>query len=376
MINQDPDPADNGKYVDVRFKFDNNGSGIASDVEVEILPEYPFSLYSGTALRKIGTIQSRQKGDAGAIVKFRLRVDKNAIEGENEIKLRYRVDDQVWITPEEFFLDIEREEVIFAIGSLETEPEKLIADTDDAKLSVELQNIGDGKAENVVVQVKLPDGFEPSHGYSDRANLGIINGSNSKTAKFFVDIDEDVFGGEYDAELIIKYKEGNDDDNEYITEILDLKIPVKAAPLFEIIDIETVPKTIGEKDEVTLKLKIKNVGREEADSVSIRAFKEASQPFEFEEKSDFVGKLKFGEIGEAILKFTVEEGATPKKYLMDIEIRAVDSDQVLVFEKTIPVVVSDNTKSGFSGNKVTGILIVVIIIALGLFGYRYWKKKK
>jgi len=93
LINQEPDPAEPGKYVDVRIKFDNNGTGEARDVDVEILPEYPFSLDPGRhAVRSIGILQSRQRGDVGVIVKYRLRGDKNAVEGENELKVRYRID--------------------------------------------------------------------------------------------------------------------------------------------------------------------------------------------------------------------------------------------------------------------------------------------
>jgi len=83
LINQEPDPVGPGKNVDVRFKFDNNGTDEARNIEVEILPEYPFSLNPGRgAVRNIGTMQSRQAGDVGVIVKYKLRVDKNAVEGE------------------------------------------------------------------------------------------------------------------------------------------------------------------------------------------------------------------------------------------------------------------------------------------------------
>jgi len=81
LISQKPDPAEPGKYVDVRFKFDNNGTGEARDVEAEIIIEYPFSLDPGrNAIKKLGTLQSRQKGDVGVIAKYKLRVDENAVE--------------------------------------------------------------------------------------------------------------------------------------------------------------------------------------------------------------------------------------------------------------------------------------------------------
>src|SRR3989338_623131 len=57
MLNQMPDPAEPGKYVDVRFKFENNGSKVAKNVEAEILPQYPFTLDPGTsAIKSLGSI--------------------------------------------------------------------------------------------------------------------------------------------------------------------------------------------------------------------------------------------------------------------------------------------------------------------------------
>ena len=44
MINYDPDPAEAGRYVTVRFKIENSGAENAKDMVVELLPKYPFSL--------------------------------------------------------------------------------------------------------------------------------------------------------------------------------------------------------------------------------------------------------------------------------------------------------------------------------------------
>ena len=124
LINQEPDPSEPGNYVDVRFKLDNNGSEEARNVEVEILPEYPFSLDPGReALRSAGTLQSRQRGDVGVIVKYRLRVNKDAIEGENEIRIRYRIDKGIWVEPEEFFIDVQTNDAILAVDSVSIDKE-------------------------------------------------------------------------------------------------------------------------------------------------------------------------------------------------------------------------------------------------------------
>src|SRR3989344_1705231 len=119
LINQEPDPAEPGKYVDVRFKFDNNGSGEARNVMVELLPEYPLSLDSGVSpARNIGTIQSMQRGDVGIIVKYRLRVDENAIEGENDLRIRYKIEGYSCIGPEEFKVDVQTNDAILSVDSV------------------------------------------------------------------------------------------------------------------------------------------------------------------------------------------------------------------------------------------------------------------
>ena len=139
MVNQEPDPAEPGNYVDARFKFENKGGGAAHDLEVELLPEYPFSLDPGrSAVQEIGSLYSRQMGDEGVIVKYKVKVDKDAIEDSYELKLRYRSGYGAWVIVDDFEVDVESKEINFQIGKLETEPLKLVADTDEAEITIEL----------------------------------------------------------------------------------------------------------------------------------------------------------------------------------------------------------------------------------------------
>ena len=93
LVNQDPYPAEPGGYVELLFKLENWGVGKAENVVVELKPEYPFSIDPGTdAIRELGTIGCTQgdDGDEQAfLLKYKVRVDEDAIDGENEIKLKY-----------------------------------------------------------------------------------------------------------------------------------------------------------------------------------------------------------------------------------------------------------------------------------------------
>jgi len=90
FVNQNPTSAVTGEYVNLLFKIENWGTKNAENVTFELLPQYPFSLDPGVSAKKdLGTIAAMQRGDNAFLVKYKLKVDKDAIEGENEIKIRY-----------------------------------------------------------------------------------------------------------------------------------------------------------------------------------------------------------------------------------------------------------------------------------------------
>lgn len=108
LLNQDPDPVRQGDVVEARFKIENDGSETSDNVEVEILPKYPFTLYSGDAIRQLGKLRAGQTGSDAIIVDYKLKVDSLAEEGDNEIELQLKIGDVVYsYTNNEFLIDIE-----------------------------------------------------------------------------------------------------------------------------------------------------------------------------------------------------------------------------------------------------------------------------
>jgi len=90
LLNQDPDPVQQGDTVELRFKVENLGGETTDDVEIEILPKYPFSLYTGESLINIGKLRAGQTGADSVIVIFKLKVDQQAVQGDNEIELQVK----------------------------------------------------------------------------------------------------------------------------------------------------------------------------------------------------------------------------------------------------------------------------------------------
>ena len=108
LLNQDPDPVGQGQVVEVRFKVENTRSETFENVEVEILPEFPFSLYTGDAVTEIGKLRAGQTGADAVIVDYKLKVDSEAVEGDNEIELLLRVGSNIYsYVDDQFMIDVE-----------------------------------------------------------------------------------------------------------------------------------------------------------------------------------------------------------------------------------------------------------------------------
>ena len=87
--------------------------------------------------------------------------------------------------------------------------------------------------------------------------------------------------------------------------------------------------------------------------------------------------LKPGQTGEAVLKFTVEKDATAKTYLIDTEIRTINKEDVLVFEKSVPVKVVNHQKKGIVRKEtLIGMIIILAIIGGGLIALNIWNKRR
>jgi len=367
---QDPDPAEAGKYIDLRWQVVNTLGGTTQDLRFRLEAGYPFLFEAGDEPDKyLGTSAGTNDDKIYYVLHYKLKVADSALKGTYNVTLGWTIGEG-WTT-KDFPVYIDPKKSDFVVGALVTSPEKLIADTDEAKLSVNIDNIGKGKAENVKVKLLLPAGFKPTYSYSDEDSLGIIDAGSSKKATFYMDIDENVTEGEYGAKLNITYRDENDENNQYRTSTLDLKIPIKPAPHLVIESIASTPEKIVPGGKADILIKVRNTGNEKAQSVSLRVFKDSSQPFEFSEKSDFIGKLEPGESGEAVIRLEVEDAAAAKKYLVDVELRGIDQkENVVVFRRTVPLTVAAESGSPL---KSMGLLLGAVALIGGVGAAYYFK---
>lgn len=89
LVNQDPDPATSGDIVEIRLGVENRGGAITENLVLEFVPQYPFVLVTGEDnVKKVGTLKAYQTGDNMKIVKFKVRVDRDATAGQYQLKYK------------------------------------------------------------------------------------------------------------------------------------------------------------------------------------------------------------------------------------------------------------------------------------------------
>ena len=253
---------------------------------------------------------------------------------------------------------------VINIGDVTTDPTDIRPGNEDVEIRAFIENSGEAAAKDIEAKLLCGDKFKPSWSGTDRSYIGRLNSGEKGEAIFHIDIADNVESNTYSIPLQIKYKDTKGEEYKVMREI---NILVKPKPEFEIVSYHTEPGNISAGDtSVRLHVRIRNVGSEKAESVSVRSTGEAEVPFDFDVKSDYVGNLKPNEEWTAVLKFDVDTDALPKAYQQGIEIRCTgDRDlgdyNVYLFDKMIPISVSSNSSGGIS---VPGFEVLFALIAL------------
>jgi len=147
LINQDPATAQPGEYVDLKFKISNQGLESAEDTSIELVESYPFSLDPDvSASRELGDLRAAAIGDDAYIVEYRVRVDENAVESENEVTVQYSTGRGDFTVNRDFDISVD---------DVGTDFELSAGKVSASSIPVNLDNIGDKPAESV--HVVLPD---------------------------------------------------------------------------------------------------------------------------------------------------------------------------------------------------------------------------
>ena len=352
LINQDPATAQPGEYVDMKFKISNQGIESAEDTSVELVESFPFSLDPDvSANRELGDMRGAAIGDDSYIVEYRVRVDENAVESENEISLKYTTGDDDFSVTRDFDISVD---------DVGTDFELSAGKVSASSIPVNLDNIGDKSAESV--HVVLPDQSGINKEGVETQVVGSMDSGENKEVDFAVS--NISVGSSYRFE--IHYTDGNGVRRELVRNIEIGTIPVN--PVQVTVQSATPSETT---------FAVSNTGGEQISSVITQLQDENVNVSG--SRTQVLGNLNSGDYTLATFDLESSEIST-----VDMEVSYTDSSDIRrnsVESITLPDSTSGGTTSTVSSDEEDGnSSMTYILIGLGglvLVGvYALYRRRK
>jgi hypothetical protein len=154
LLSQYPDPERSGDVMEIRVSVQNNGEAYGENIIVEVVPEYPFSIVPGTEKRQEIRILPHWPVNANyQVLDFKVLVNKEAIDGSQELKVKYSTSGGQGWSKKTFLVDVTSKEFAEIIYIDKT---KLIPGK-ETELVFTINNIGNAPLQNMVFSWSEPD---------------------------------------------------------------------------------------------------------------------------------------------------------------------------------------------------------------------------
>lgn len=177
LLNQDPYPAVPGEIVKVVFQVDGISSAECGDVEISLAEEFPFTFDESSEKSysiKAGTFTKNY--DSSFQIPFKLRVNEDAIDGENKIEIAYTVrGDSGSEVTEDFMIEVKDVKADFEV---------YVKDYDykTNEVTLEILNIEESDVEALAVEIPKQDIIQVKG--PNRVVVGDLDSNEYTTADF------------------------------------------------------------------------------------------------------------------------------------------------------------------------------------------------
>ena len=373
LIKQDPDPVEPGKIVEVNFKIDNNGT-IAHNLVFEIIPEYPFSLLSEESSSKfIGTLGASQDERQSVVIKYKLKAAQDAIDGNHEIKIRYKSDNlESWVTLSKFKVKVQTHDAILAVEKFFTVP-AVTAPGEKTKLRIELKNYATSPLKDIKISLNLDKSdeaipFAPISSTNEKV-ISYIEPQSSLAIDFELLVDSDAASKAYKIPLNIKY---SDVLNKNYSKTNLITIVVGDTPDLGVTLERTEVYTSDSSGNVVLRLvnkgspdiKFLNVKVLQSENVKVIGADEV-----------YIGKLDSDDFSTAEFKLFVK-GKDIVKIPVLVTYKDANNNNYKENKEVDLKLYSNSDAKNFGVKKNNDFLWIVVILIIAVGAYYYYRKRK
>jgi len=180
LLNQDPYPAVPGDYVKVVFQLEGTQNSDCGDVYFQLEPQYPISFDPGVASDttiKSGTFLNDYK--SSLVIPFKVRVDQNAIDGDNLIKVRY-AGSSTPLNGDSYIVKMFN----ISVKNVKTDFEAYVKNFDFSTNMLTIQILNSGKSNVEALTIEIPEQKNVTVKGSNRNIAGSLDANEYTTSDF------------------------------------------------------------------------------------------------------------------------------------------------------------------------------------------------
>ncbi len=207
LVNQDPDPANAGDVVEVRFGIQNMGGETINNLIVGIEPEYPFATVSGESnVQNAGSIQGYQGYYDTAnmkILKFKIRVDKDATAGSYELKVIYYGEGSETKTEKSLAIDVKNRESAEVIHI----DKSILIPGKESDLTFVINNVGNAPLRDLSFSWVNADKIVLPVGSDNTRYIKYLDVGKNAELQYHVIADSNADAGLYELSLKLVYRD-------------------------------------------------------------------------------------------------------------------------------------------------------------------------
>ncbi|MBC8500819.1 MAG: hypothetical protein ISS25_02075 [Nanoarchaeota archaeon] len=369
LMKYEPQPAEPGKYTTVFIKLENTGTGTAQNVILEIDPEYPFSLDPGkTNQEYVGLLG----GGSFHVAEFDLKVDENAIEGTNKLKVRYNIDanQEVW-TEQKLEISVQTQEAVLSIEKIVVEPAEIVPGS-SGTIKLELENLAYSTLSDIKVKLDLSSTTLPFAPFNSASEKSLYQLNPGKKHSFTFDIVAfpDAESKIYKVPVNITYYDNVGtaySKSDLIGVIVNSKPDIKV-----VVDSTTL---LAEKRIGDIVLKIVNKGLNDVKLMNMKLSETDKFEILSSSNEEYIGNLDSDDFETVDFKILFKGEDTVE---IPLELEYMDNNNNYYKEDlTLKLKVHSGEKLGTSNGKGVVYLVVIVVVAVVAFIiYRRRKKKK
>lgn len=205
LLSQSPDPAVAGETVELRFKIENLGGQTANNIDLELMPKFPFNkIQDENYATHIDSISGYQQGVDAIIVKYKVLVSKDAMKGTNTIDLKETMQSGLSQTSDvtsSYDVEVTTRELV-QIGKID---KSILKPGEETEITFTVSNIGNSPLQNIIFSWNEENGYILPVFSDDTKYVKFLDVGKSVDVTYTVVAGVNLNPGLYQLNIIVKF---------------------------------------------------------------------------------------------------------------------------------------------------------------------------